>query len=209
MSRRAWWAPVAGGDADPGRRVHPALLAAVLTAVVGAAGLWYGHSSGAGAAGAAGGAGGQPAASPAGQPLGQDGGSGSGGSAGSGSGTATVGDITVRGGYLREPVRPDAASGYLSISNTGKQSDTLLSAYCGAARSTAVRDVPPGPVTIGPGRTVSLSPGHGRLLLSGLTGALRPGDSVSLLLTFQRTGQLLVQLPVLAVGELAPDGSRR
>jgi periplasmic copper chaperone A len=197
--------------------VHPALLVAAVTAAVGLAGLWYGHGPGptAAAGSAAGGAAaGQPGTSVSGQDAheGHESGSGAGPSAG---GTATAGDITVRGGYLREPYLPGAASAYLSIANTGAQPDTLVSAYCGAARNTALRDVPgaatapSGLVTIGPRATLTLSPGHGRLVLSGLTGALRPGDSVSLLLTFQRSGQVLVELPVLAIGATAPDGSRR
>jgi copper(I)-binding protein len=146
-------------------------------------------------------------------------------------GGATVGDISVRGAYIREPAAPDAAAAYLSITNAGSQPDTLLSAYCGAGRDTTLHDVPgaapptatragsgrgaggehvpSGPVTIRPGSTLSLAPGRGHVMLTGLTGTLRPGDSVSLLLSFQRAGEVLVELPVVAVGTQAPDGSRR
>jgi len=136
----------------------------------------------------------------------------------------TVGDITVRGGYLREPASPDVAAAYLTITDTGSQPDTVLFAYCGAARETTLHDVPgtgaaaggrggqhvpSGPVTVAAGATLALAPGRGHVMLEGLTGQLRPGDNVSLLLGFQRAGQVLVDLPVVAIGAPAPDGSRR
>jgi copper(I)-binding protein len=79
----------------------------------------------------------------------------------------------------------------------------------GATPSSGTRHVPSGPVTIGAGATLTLAPRHGHVMLTGLTGRLRPGDDVSLLLSFQRSGQLLVELPVIAIGEAAPDGSLR
>jgi hypothetical protein len=213
-----------GDGAHPGRRLHPALVAAVLAVAVGLAGLWYGH----GAESTAAGGGPSQAVGPATGGSAAAGGATGSGAAASAGGSATVGDITVRGGYLREPASPSVAAGYLTITDTGSRPDTLLSAYCGAARSTALHDipaagsipspggggdpdrhVPSGSVTIGAGATLTLSPGHGHLMLTGLTGALRPGDSVSLLLTFQRAGQVLVELPVVAIGAPAPDGSRR
>jgi copper(I)-binding protein len=238
VNRQSWWIWV-GRGAHPRRRVHPALVAAVVAAAVGVAGLWYGGSAGAGAGAGAGAApaAGEPSGGPAGaagHESGHESGDESGGGSGAGSDTgavgggATAGDIIVRGGYLREPASPTVAAAYLSITNTGEQPDTLLSVYCGAARSTTLHDVPgaapatskasgggsgghvpSGPVTIAPGATLTLSPGHGHLMLTELAGPLRPGDNVSLLLSFQRSGQVLVELPVLAIGALAPDGSRR
>lgn len=234
MNRRSRWAWVgAGAGAQPGGRVHPALVAALVAAAVGLAGLWYGQSAGAGSGTGAGA--GQAADSAV--PSGPDGTTpdadehaGHGGAPGSGAGgaSATVGDISVRGGYLREPASPTVAAAYLSITNTGAQPDTLLSAYCGAARSTTLHDVPgasaaslppsgsgsgghvpAGPVTIAAGATLTLSPGHGHLMLTELAGPLRLGDNVSLLLSFQRTGQVLVELPVVAIGAPAPDGTTR
>jgi copper(I)-binding protein len=65
---------------------------------------------------------------------------------------------------------------------------------------------PAGPLTIAPGATVTLSPGHGHLMLADLTGPLRPGDRVSLLMDFQRAGRLLVEAPVVAIAAPAPTG---
>lgn len=217
------------------KRVHPALAAAAVAAVVGVAGLWYGASAGteagagtdvaAGSAAVDGSAHGGEHAGHASATAGPAGGAGAGGDT---VGSAAVGDISVRGAYLREPASPTYAAAYLSVTNAGSQPDTLLSAYCGAARETTLHDVPgvppvgppaveasvagiPGehvpsaPVTIQPGATIRLAPGRGHVMLTGLTGALRPGDNVSLLLSFQRAGQLLVELPVIAIGTPTPD----
>jgi copper(I)-binding protein len=223
----------AGAGAQPGARVHPALVAALVAAAVGLAGLWYGQSAGAG--GGSGAGAGQAAGSAAssgpdrtGPGADEHAGHGEPPDSGLGGASATVGDISVHGGYLRQPTSPTVAAAYLSITNTGRQPDTLLSAYCGAARSTTLHDVPgasgarlppsgsglgghvpAGPVTIAGGATLTLSPGHGHLMLTELAGPLRPGDNVSLLLSFQRTGQVLVELPVVAIGAPAPDGSIR
>ena len=190
-----------------GRRPHPGFAAAALALLLGVAGLWWGA-----AAGSSGGS-----VDPAGSAVAP----GSGASAVTG-GAATTGDITVRGAYLREPASPATAVAYLTIANTGTRPDTLVSVYCGAARDTTLHDVavagtaptatvdsghsPSGPLTIGGGASVTLAPGRGHVMLEGLTGPLRAGDRVSMLLTFQRTGQVLVQLPVVGIGTPAPTG---
>jgi copper(I)-binding protein len=203
--------------AHPGGRVHPGFLAALVVVLAGLAGLTYGAGAGpAGGVGAAGpdgvaGAGGLPATSAA-----ASGPRGAGGA--SGPGAAAIGDIAVRGAYLRQPAATDAAAVYMSITNTGPQPDTLLSVYSGAARSSQLVDlpaassvqtgpVPAGPYVLGPRATLRLAPAGGKVLLSQLTGPLRAGDQVSVVLTFQRTGQVLVEVPVIAASAPTPSGA--
>jgi copper(I)-binding protein len=136
-------------------------------------------------------------------------------------GGAASGDIVVRGAYLRQPAAPDVAAAYMSITNTGSLPDTLLSVYSGAARVTGLYNVPApgatptvqtghvpsGPYQLAAGATLKLAPAGGHILLSQLTGPLRAGDQVSMVLTFQRNGQVLVEVPVIAIGARAPDGT--
>jgi periplasmic copper chaperone A len=138
----------------------------------------------------------------------------------------SAGDITVSGAYVRQPASPDVVAAYLSITNNGKEADTLVAIATGVAKSAALHDVPgvtpsgatgqsggehqpTGPLTIDPGATITLSPGRGHIMLEGPTGTLKVGDRVSLVLTFQRSGQLLVEAPVIAIGAPAPTGGTR
>lgn len=142
----------------------------------------------------------------------------------------SAGDITVSGAYVRQPASPEVIAAYLSITNNGTEPDTLVAISTGAAKSATLHDVPgvvpgvapsgspaptgtehrpTGPLTIAPGTTVSLSPGRGHIMLENPTGTLKVGDRVSLNLTFQRSGQILVEAPVIAIGAPAPTGGTR
>ena len=201
--------------APGGRRPGPG-FAAALAVLLGVGGLWWGAAArGSGPAGPVSPATSAATAGPA-APVGT-------------AGSATVGDIAVRGGYIREPASPDVAAAYLSITDTGSQPDTLVSVYSGAALSATLHDigptsapgstapapsstagaghVPSGPLTLAAGATVTLAPGRGHIMLEDLTGTLRPGDVVSMVLAFQRAGQVLVDLPVIAIGAPTPTGA--
>jgi periplasmic copper chaperone A len=185
-------------------RLRPAYIAAAITLVLGAAGLGIGAfatDTPAAVAAAGGGDSGPP-----------DG--------------VSAGDITVSGAYVRQPASPDVIAAYLSITNSGTQPDTLVAISTGVAKSATLHDVPgvtptaspapagtdhrpTGPLTIPPGITISLSPGRGHIMLEDPTGTLKVGDRVSLNLTFQRSGQILVEAPVIAIGAPAPTGGAR
>ena len=184
-------------------RFRPAYLAAAVALVLGAAGLLRGAT-----------AAGTPAGLSTGEPV---------GAAGAPTPGTTVGDITVGGAYVREPASPDVVAAYLSITNNGTQPDTLESVATGAAKKAELHDVPgarpgpatgqagtehraTGPLTIPPGATVTLSPGRGHIMLENPTGRLKPGDRVSLVLTFSLAGQVLVEAPVVAIADPAPTG---
>jgi copper(I)-binding protein len=136
----------------------------------------------------------------------------------------TVGDITVSGAYVRQPASPDVVAAYLTITNNGKEPDTLQAIATGAAKSATLHDIPgltpeattangehqpTGPLTIAPGASITLSPGQGHIMLENPTGTLKAGDQVSLVLTFERSGQLLVEAPVIAISAPAPTGGTR
>lgn len=177
--------------------IRPAYLAATVALILGGTGLLVGALPRSGT---------EPAARPpaASRPVG-----------------VSAGDITVSGAYVRQPASPGEAAAYFVVTNTGGQPDTLLDISTGAAAAAVLHDLPgvtpagagqhqehqpAGLLTIAPGATITLSPGHGHLMLEGLIGPLRPGDRVSLLLDFQRAGRLLVEAPVIAIAAPAPTG---
>lgn len=129
----------------------------------------------------------------------------------------TLGALTVIDAYIRQPASPDVAAAYLTVRNDGDDADQLSTAYCGAATTTTVHGgsaameagetAPATPVPVPANSTVTLSPGRGHIMLDGLTGTLRAGDTVSLLLRFDQAGQVLVEVPVIAIGAAAPGGA--
>ena len=178
-------------------RFRPAYLVAAVALVLGAAGL----VRGAAASGSPGGAALQGTAPP---PQG-----------------ITVGNIVISGPYVRQPASPDVAAAYLTITNIGDAPDTLESIATGAAKKAELHDVPgvrpsapagqaggehqpTGPLTIAAKASITLSPGNGHIMLENLTGTLKPGDRVSLVLTFTQAGQILVVAPVIAINAPAP-----
>jgi periplasmic copper chaperone A len=177
-------------------RVRPAYVAAAISLLLGVGGLAWGAF-----------ATDKPAA------VGDGGGSAEGPPDG-----VTVGDITVSGAYVRQPASPDVVAAYVSITNSGTEPDTVVAVASGAAKSASLHDLPgvrpagagehqpSGPLTIAAGATVTLSPGRGHIMLENPTTALKAGDQVSLVLTFQRSGQVLVEAPVIAIGAPAPTG---
>ena len=189
------------------RRVHPAYLAAVAVLVLGALGLLRGLGSGSGDPAAGGFP--LPAAGPTTPPG------------------VTAGDLTISGAYVYPPAPPTpSAAGYLTITNNGRQADILRQVTSGAADAVALMDLPgvtpsdgpgqaggehrtSGPLTIPAGGTVVIAPGRGHIMLDKLTGPLRPGDRVSLLLTFEHAGVVLVEAPVVPIGAPAPTGGNR
>lgn len=187
----------AGDDHVPGGgpRVPAGFVAAVLAVALGVGGLVVGAREQAGTAAAGG-----PTA-PA-DPAAAAG--------------VSVGDLTVTNVYIREPASPDVAAAYLTVRNAGGEGDSLESAYSGAAKETTLHGLPgkvepgahedSGPIPVPADTTVTLAPGRGHVMLEGLSGPLRPGDEVSVLLRFGRSGQVLVEAPVIAIGAPAPGG---
>jgi copper(I)-binding protein len=129
----------------------------------------------------------------------------------------TVGDLTVYDAYIRQPASPDVAAAYLTVRNDGESADRLSSAYCGAAGRTSVHAdsaaMQPGdeaastPLPVPANGTVSLTPAKGHIMLENLTGTLRAGDTVSLLLRFDKAGQVLLDVPVISITAPAPGGA--
>ena len=187
----------AGNRPRRGPGVPTGFIAAAVAVILGVAGLIVGARDNAGqsAAGAA-------APSPAPAPP--------------ANGT-TVGNLTVYDAYIRQPASPDVAAAYLTVRNDGSAADQLSSAYCGAAGTTSVHAdsaaMQPGdeakstPLRVPADATVSLTPAKGHIMLDNLTGTLKAGDTVSLLLRFDEAGQVLLDVPVISITAPAPGGA--
>lgn len=129
----------------------------------------------------------------------------------------TVGDLTVYDAYIRQPASPDVAAAYLTVRNDGDTPDRLSSAYCGAATTTTVhsdsaamragQQAPATPLAVPAKQVAGLTPAKGHIMLDELTGTLKAGDRVSLLLRFDKAGQVLIDVPVIGITDPAPGGA--
>ncbi|MGR3444421.1 MAG: copper chaperone PCu(A)C [Roseovarius sp.] len=60
---------------------------------------------------------------------------------------------------------------------------------------------------LAPGTPVTFAPGGLHVMLMGLTGKLEEGSTFPLTLTFEKTGEITVEVPVLGVTATGPEGA--
>jgi copper(I)-binding protein len=101
----------------------------------------------------------------------------------------------------------DVSAGYLTIVNNGAEADRLVSAASARAASVelhtmsmdgAVMRMRPieGGVAIPAGGAAVFAPGGAHLMFMGVTAPFAEGESVAVTLTFERGGEINVDLPV-------------
>ena len=124
--------------------------------------------------------------------------------------------ITITAPWTRAtPPGARAASGYMTLTNTGAHSDTLLQVNTPAASMTHIHQMSmqggvmvmrpiDGNMTLEPGQTITLQPGALHIMMVNLTRPLVEGEMITLTLEFEKAGTLLVELPVLAIGATGP-----
>ncbi|MEU5442884.1 copper chaperone PCu(A)C [Streptomyces griseofuscus] len=121
---------------------------------------------------------------------------------GSGSSDTSKAELSVSGTYMPQPVSADMAAGFLTITNKGGTKDELTK-----VSSTAAGQVTMHSTTGGEMREQSsfAIPAHGRLVFrSGgnhlmfeqLRQRPKQGQTVTLKLTFAKSGPLTVEMPV-------------
>ena len=127
--------------------------------------------------------------------------------------TTATAPIVIGGAYIREPANGVNAAAYFTVFNTTDAPDTLTTVVSGAgAQTTLHSEVANGNMTIDANGlvipahgSVSLSPGKGHAMIEKLYGALKPGQTVNLSLTFAKAGTVLVTAPVIAIAAAAPS----
>ena len=115
--------------------------------------------------------------------------------------------IVVSGAYVREPANGINAAAYFTISNTTDTPEVLTAVTSGAGAQTTLHTGsmrPSGGLSIPARGAVTLSPGKGHVMIDKLYGPLRPGQSVNFQLTFSKSGQVLLTAPVIAVTAPVP-----
>jgi periplasmic copper chaperone A len=108
-------------------------------------------------------------------------------------------------------VAPDTAGGFFAVANKGSEPDRLVAAASPAAEHVEIRgikvvgtDIRMRPLESGiafyPGNTVDLKPRGYHLLLTGLKAPFVQGAKVPVTLTFEKAGDITVEMAVEAPG---------
>jgi copper(I)-binding protein len=129
-------------------------------------------------------------------------------------GASSSGAIEISNAYVREPASPDVAAAYFTVQNTSGSADTLISVQTGAGQEsdlhtesgTSMADMPNG-IPIPAHSTITLTPGGEHVMIQKLIGALKPGQTVDMNLTFAHAGTIDVVAPVIAILAPAPSES--
>jgi len=118
--------------------------------------------------------------------------------------------VVERGWSRATPAGSRVAAGYLTMTNTGKTGDRLLSVSSPIAKrveiheSTIVDGVarmrPVDAVPVAPGSTVTLKPGGLHLMLMQPRARFSSGDKVPVVLAFEKAGQVATSLVVQPAG---------
>jgi len=111
-----------------------------------------------------------------------------------------------QGSHGGSMVSPDTTAAYVTIQHHGPAPDVLLAASSPIATTSALHATrfrdgilemdPQAQFAIPAGGRLELHPGGAHIMLLGLTQALRQGDTVPLVLTFQQAGPLSVDAVV-------------
>ena len=123
--------------------------------------------------------------------------------------TSLAADIMVSDPYVRVS-RPNAPTGaaFMAITNTGVKTDRLLSASSDAAKRVELhRHVDNGDgvmrmtqieegIELAPGQLHVLARGGDHVMLMGLVSPLAQGGRITIMLEFEKAGQVIVSVPV-------------
>lgn len=128
----------------------------------------------------------------------------------------TVGALEITGAFTRATL-PNApvGGGFFTIHNSGSEDDRLVSASTPIAKATQIHEMAmEGDVmkmqelddglVIPAGETVVLEPGGMHLMMMGLTGAIKEGESVPVTLTFEKAGEVTLDLAAAGTAADAP-----
>jgi uncharacterized protein YcnI/copper(I)-binding protein len=130
----------------------------------------------------------------------------------------TIGDLTLTGPFTRATL-PNApvAGGFLTIANAGAEDDRLVAVSAEFAKEGQIHEMAmEGDVmkmrqladglVIPAGGSVTLEPGGYHLMFMGLSRALVEGETVPVTLTFEKAGDVTIDLPIAGAAADAPAG---
>jgi copper(I)-binding protein len=128
-------------------------------------------------------------------------------------GDAKVGDITVEGPWARASAGPAmAGAAYMTLNNAGANDDRLVAASTTVSNKaelhTHIREGdimrmrPVDAIDVPAGDVATLAPGGYHVMLIGLHQPLKEGETFPLTLTFEKAGEVTVEVTVMGAGAM-------
>jgi hypothetical protein len=128
-------------------------------------------------------------------------------------GDAKVGDITVEGPWARASAGPArAGAAFMTLNNAGAVDDKLIAASTDVSNKaelhTHIRDGeimrmrPVDGIDVPAGGVANLQPGGLHVMLMGLKQPLKEGEAFPLTLTFEKAGEVTVEVMVMKAGAM-------
>ncbi|MEO0976778.1 MAG: copper chaperone PCu(A)C [Pseudomonadota bacterium] len=124
----------------------------------------------------------------------------------------TAGDLSLSKTWTRAtPPKARAGGGFVEIVNSGSQDDRLISASSGVAKKVELHEMSvtdgvmkmremEGGIDIPAGETVTLKPGSLHIMFMGLNAPFEEGTTVPVVLTFEKAGDVEIELDVAKMG---------
>lgn len=128
----------------------------------------------------------------------------------------TLGALTIAQPWSRAtPKSAPVAGGYLKITNTGSETDRLVSGQSAISGRFSVHEMTmengvmkmrplAGGLEIKPGASVELKPGGYHIMFEELKAGLTEGQPFKVVLTFEKAGKIEVDFSVQAMGAVTP-----
>ncbi len=128
------------------------------------------------------------------------------------SNTHTIGNLLIKKAMIREtPPGTSVAAGYLSITNTGTEDDTLIGITTQLTDTVQVHEMKmennvmkmseiPSNLVIPKGQTIILEPGGLHLMFMNLSEQLTSGNSEKVTLVFEKAGHTDIIFPIKKAG---------
>ena len=130
-----------------------------------------------------------------------------------------IGTLVLRHAFARATAPGQTATAvYLDIANQGKREDRLLRVSSPVAATAEIHSMTMADgvmrmreldqIALPAGKAISLMPSQGyHLMLQRLRQPLVAGQQISLRLRFARAGTVVLQVPVAAIGAMAPQSA--
>lgn len=125
-------------------------------------------------------------------------------------GMASVGDIIIHDGWARASIgRAPNSAAYMTVMTKGEAPDQLISAATSVAEAAELHnhimegDVakmrPVEAIEVKPGEPAMLAPGGFHVMLMGLKQKLNEGEVFPLTLTFEKAGEVTLEVPIRSI----------
>lgn len=131
---------------------------------------------------------------------------------------AAVGDLRIMHPWARASAgHGDAGAVFMAIANTGGTDDKLVAAATANAKKTEIHETKMedgvmkmrmlmGGLTIPAGGTVTLKPMGLHVMMMGVTEKLVEGETLTLTLTFEKAGSVVLAVPIAGPGAMMAPG---